>query len=864
MEQREKDRNHPRSRTATSRLRRTGAAASLALPAAGFPALAAAADGAGDGGFPLARLLLAAGAIAVLLAIRHLLRRGTRHGSAEPTPAPRSALGKRRLAQRLVAQRRYREAGDLYLEAGQVSAALDAYLQGGASERAARLLESQGDLEEAARAFEAAGAPLEAARLWLRLGQPASAARCHAAAAQWAEAARLWTAAGEHVQAAEALRKKGDLGEAALSYQRAGRFERAGELYRLKVAELRNQHLGPADLAEPARLAGRMFESARLTQQAVDSYLEGGLEAEAARVLAAAGRSAEAGKLLLELGRLEEAIEQLELGGEATQVKRLEAKQAMAAGDPGKAADLLLAAGERQEAAAMLCEAKRFAEAARLYQELGDPLAAAPCFEAAGDEASAAAALEQAGNLPRAAALYHAAGRIEDELRLLRRLGEGLAVARLQLERGERSAAEEELKAIPRSSKDFRAASMLLGDLYRARDDAEAAAIKYRQALEGQPLETASLEDHYKLALAAEQAGQLDLALATWTAMVEVDPCFRDCRQRIEAHKRKLQATRHAPPPPLELTEVVAHDGEEGQELAGELELDRTLPLERKPTGELVRSPSVPIPVPLTVPRYEPIERIGDGPFCEVYRARDTVLDREVAYKRYPAELAAGATPATFLRQARTAAKLNHVHAVTVFDAGIEPGGAAYIAMELVDGEPLAAMVEQRGPLGLRFISSVLRQSCDVLAAAHERGIIHRDIRPANMMWTSEGLLKITDFGLARSRDDSSLESRGPIIGTPHYMSPEQIKGEPLDPRTDIYSLGVTVFELTCGRVPFREGKILEQHLHAAPPRPTSLRPDCPGWLEEAILWCMEKDRGSRPTSPKELWRTVEVDASSV
>ncbi|MBM4321533.1 MAG: tetratricopeptide repeat protein, partial [Deltaproteobacteria bacterium] len=348
-----------------------------------LPAAAAGSSFAVEDMLPLSYVLLAAGFIAVLLTIRHLMRRSGR-SSGTSFAMPRTSLGKRRLAQQLIGQRRYREAGDLFLEAGQRSAALDAYLQGGASDRAARLLESQGDLEGAARSYEAAGGHADAARLWLRLGQPSLAARNHEEAGQLTEAARLWTVAGEHLQAAEVLRRKGDLREAARSYQRAGLIEQTAEVYRQILDQLCGDgpsSADPQELAETARLTGRMFESLQQSQKAVEAYLRGGLPQEAIRVLVGAGRHNEAARILLDLGKLDRAIELFEQGGEKELAIRLKAKQARAAGDPAAAAELLLQVGERREAADLLSQARRFAEASRLYLELGDAQAAAYCCE---------------------------------------------------------------------------------------------------------------------------------------------------------------------------------------------------------------------------------------------------------------------------------------------------------------------------------------------------------------------------------------------------------------------------------------------------------------------------------------------------
>lgn len=243
-------------------------------------------------------------------------------------------------------------------------------------------------------------------------------------------------------------------------------------------------------------------------------------------------------------------------------------------------------------------------------------------------------------------------------------------------------------------------------------------------------------------------------------------------------------------------------------------------------------------------PRYEVIEEIARGGMGVVYKARDTVLNRIVAYKILSESLKNNSQAVEyFIREARAAARLNHVSIVTVFDAGHQQG-EYYMAMEYVNGRTLKDYVARQGPFPEKLVRFLLMHACRGLQYAHDSDIIHRDIKGGNMMLTNETKqLKIMDFGLAKVmtevQRDANENTRA--VGTPFYMSPEQIMGDELDCRSDIYSLGVTFFELATGTVPFFKGDVTYHHVHTPPPSPRALNPTISEHLESIILQAMAK-----------------------
>jgi hypothetical protein len=221
---------------------------------------------------------------------------------------------------------------------------------------------------------------------------------------------------------------------------------------------------------------------------------------------------------------------------------------------------------------------------------------------------------------------------------------------------------------------------------------------------------------------------------------------------------------------------------------------------------------------------YELLDELGRGGMAIVYRARERQLDREVALKVLPLGLAHDAgLVARFQREARLAAQLEHPNIVPIYRVG-QSGPVIFIVMKLLRGQSLNGRLATLGRLPAGEVCRVLIETASALGYAHRRGIVHRDVKPDNVMLDQEGRAVVTDFGIARSMADSKLTAAGMSIGTPRYMSPEQARAREADGRSDLYSLGVLGYQCLTGRVPFDDGEplaILMQHLEAPVPRPT-------------------------------------------
>jgi tetratricopeptide (TPR) repeat protein len=675
-------------------------------------------------------------------------------------------------------------------------------------ERAAEVRHDQNRFDEAAELFRKAGrweaaggicAQLErhedAARCYLKADKRSVAGELFERAENYLEAGRCYGEIGFHRQAAQAFLKADARAEAAEALIQAFDEEGGG---RAGTEEKQREVRGIA------KKAGELLVELERFDEAESILQRAGALGAAAKVAFQQGAYDRAADLFARVGRGDLAAKALDKLGDTVGAASARGAYLRDKGEDEAAIIQFEAAGEFEDAADLCRKLLRFSQAGELYLKGGDGAAAAGMFCAADEPARAASAYADCGEFAKAAEAYAQAGEPAEQAEALEKSGDLFAAGRQYAQLDRTDDAIRVLQRIGQDHTEFGLVCALLGELFERKGMHSLSVSKLQEAISDcGGVSAPNLEAHFHLARALEKTGELAAAAEIYERILSFDYHYKDVAGRIEQLKTQVDAQSAAPPE-------------------------------------------------ATPGRYQVQSELGRGGMGVVYLARDTVLERDVAYKVLPEQLRGNANALrSFLREAKAAAKLNHPNIVTVFDAGESEHGC-YLAMELVEGTTLKDVVLQRGAISAGGVVYILRQMAEALAYAHSKGVVHRDIKTANTMWTPDKQVKIMDFGLARLMEEVR-NATTVVSGTPFYMSPEQTLGKNIDHRTDLYSLGVTLFELATGQLPFRRGNVPYHHVHTPPPDPRTVKSDLPQALSLMILRCLEKSPDARYGSAGEI-----------
>ncbi|MFK7894194.1 MAG: protein kinase [Myxococcota bacterium] len=519
-------------------------------------------------------------------------------------------------------------------------------------------------------------------------------------------------------------------------------------------------------------------------------------------------------------GDLGDAARALERDDQSEVASLLRARLHQSQGQTERAAEQLENAGRSREAAELRRSISDFDRAAALFEGAGDLRPAAEMWDAAGDSQKAAAAYAALEDWPEAARCFAAAGDQTGLIGALEAQGELIRAADLAAELGDRARSIRLLQQIGPQDRAFGTASERLALAFEHEGHLDLAANQLERRLAALAPGEMLPKVEFHLAELLEETGEYARAISVLQSLREQDPTYPEVGAKIENLRKQLSM------PPL----------------GGGANLRETL--SAPPAGATAF---------VAEERYEILEEVGRGGMGLVYKARDRRLNRVIALKRMPENLRdhPGAVQ-LFLGEAQAAARMNHPNIVTLYDADQE-SGAFFITMELLEGLPLNEILAKRRRFGPRDAARLGLQVCAGLEYAHAQGIVHRDIKTANLFITRERVLKIMDFGLAKILEAVRDKGATLIAGTPYYMAPEQTAGRVTDGRTDLYSLGVTLFELSTGRLPFSEGDVPDQHRNQPVPDPGERVPDYPPALASLIHRLMAKDPEGRPASAGEV-----------
>jgi tetratricopeptide (TPR) repeat protein len=706
------------------------------------------------------------------------------------------------------------DAGELCYGAGLLDEAADYFIGAGELVRAAEVRHDQNRFIESAELYSKAGSHSSAAVIFARQGEFARAAESNLEAGNISQAAEMFEKAGDHRRAGECYEKCDFPRDAARAYANCKQWLRAAkcldqELMEAGAAAARDDR-AREEFGKLVKMAGTLFTRAGELESAENVYVKGGMWEQAGELAEKRGAAQRAVELFLKARQPTRAAKVFEKSGNAAGAAKILAEYHRDKNEHAEAAENFEKAGELMEAADTYRLLEKYADSARCYVKAGAPAQAGDMFVGAGDRASAAVQYERAGRYKDAAECFALVGDDMREAEMLELGGQHLRAGKLHREKGRDDAAIAALQSVESGHADFQAASALLGEIFRAREMHSVAISKLRDAIGDAEIDRDNLRAYYCLATVYEATGEFAEALPLYEKVLAFDFKYEDVEARLA--RTREQAAKAAP--------AEAAAGGAGATA--------------KPNRYIIRG------------------TLGRGGMGIVYKAEDTMLDRTVAFKVLPDALKENPQALkNFLREAKSAAQLNHPNIVMVYDAG-EQDNAFYIAMEYVDGHTLKEIIKRRGRIAPKGVAHVISQMAEALAYAHDKKIVHRDIKTANAMWTVDRKAKIMDFGLAKVIEEVRNHTTV-VSGTPYYMSPEQTLGKNVDQRTDLYSLGVSLFEMATGTLPFTEGNLPYHHVHTPPPDPRELVPDLPPVLVKIIARCMRKDPDERFQSAREL-----------
>jgi len=721
------------------------------------------------------------------------------------------------------------EAGEMLSSVGDGERAAEYFIKGEQFVRAAEVRHDQNRFVESAELYLKAGCFDSAGSIFAQLEEWARAADCYLQADSKSIAAEMFEKAEKFREAGDCYRDVEFMRHAARAYVKCKSWGHAAACLE-EVFKEENMKGGQTDPKKQAELNKLVRQAAKLHQRAGDldkslDLLElGGCSGDAAELALKLQQFARAAELFRDAGELPRAAEALRSLGEEDAAARIMGEFHRDRGEVPAAAKHLEDAGDLLEAGDMYRQIEDYQAAGRCYKAHHDFPLAAEMFKVAGERETAAECYEEGKCYEEAAECWALLGRSDKEAALLETAGEHLRAGEVYHREGLEEEAITVLQKVQPDDRGFARASALLGDLFQARGQLSLAIKKLRQAIGQDELSSDNVPVYYRLAGLHESNGEFGEAVELYEKIMAFDYHYEQVEQRL------LEAREHSA-------------------AAGVMDSHQ-----QSTTNARAAAGGQP-------GRYQVIGELGRGGMGIVYKAKDTSLDRIVAYKVLPDSFKENPQALkNFMREAKAAAKLNHPGIVTVYDTG-EQDGRYYIAMEFVDGTTLKEILRRRGVISPSGILHVMVQVCEAMAYAHEQKVVHRDIKSANTMWTRDKKAKIMDFGLAKVLEEVRNHTTV-VSGTPYYMSPEQTLGKNVDHRTDIYSLGVMVFEMATGTVPFREGNIPYHHVHTPPPDVRDLRPELPAGLAAVVGRCLQKDPSKRYQSAREILAEVKASLS--
>ncbi len=688
-------------------------------------------------------------------------------------------------------------AGTLYEQLEQWDRAADMYLKADDWKRAAKMLAKVGKHADAARHFEQHGQKIDAAKLYFDAGQYDRAAQLYEDVSYFPQAGKCYEKLGQYIKAAENYEQQW---LAATAVGGGGLIA------------------SPSDReAKIALYAGQLYEKGGAPERAADLYKRAGLSREAAVLAAKEGRFRDAAEMLLKEEKLPEAAAMFEKAGDAGRAALLQGEIAFHQGDTALAAEKFLAGGDNLRAAELFETVGNLEAAARCYEQSDAVIQAANVYLRAHDKVKAAALFERGGDFEQAAQLYEESGNESKASALYEQSRRYYEAGKIAHALGDSDRAIQLLQQVDGSHEQYDAATLILAQLFIQKNMAALAVDKLKRLIGEHQISAANIDHFYSLGLAYEKLENHAEAVATFRKIMTERYGYKDVDQRIARLSNPRPAPSQvvpspvAPPPPPPAPAPVA--------------VPPPAPTSAKPAGS---------PIQLG-------EELGKGLLGTTYRGTDVRNQQPVVVKLLRGDLLRDRMVVQqFLAEAQAARSLEHPSLVRLLGL-VEIQGAKAAVTEYVEGFDLAAFLSRNKRISIKQSVDLLTTLADAFGYAHERRLLHRDLKPTNILVGKAGKLKIAGFGLGALR----VRELDPADG---YPSPEFLGGAPFGIRSDIYALGALIFHALTGQNPGGGASA-----NGSPPRLRQILPEAPDALDQILARCLMQDPAHRFATSGEL-----------